>query len=63
MDIRQPTEKEMIEGIAKGFCDFLSNQQYIPITPLSKDNILQAIKLGVRDAFDGRDISDMMKGS
>lgn len=62
MDIRQPTEKEMIEGIAKGFCDFLSNQQYIPITPLSKDNIWQAIKLGVREAFDGEYLSKYLKG-
>ena len=62
MDIRQPTEKEMIEGIAKGFCDFLSNQQYIPITPLSKDKIWEAIKIGIRDAFDGKDISNILKG-
>ena len=46
----------MIEGIAKGFCDFLANQQYVTFSALSKDKIWEAIRLGVRDSFDSKTI-------
>ena len=62
MDIRQPTEKEMIEGIAKGFCDFLDSRNKTFGTDLTDHMIWGAIKLGVRDAFDGKDISKYLKG-
>lgn len=62
MEIRQPTEKEMIEGIAKGFNDFLISRTQTPWSGIGSEDILQAIKLGARDAFEGKDISHIVGG-
>ena len=57
MEIRQPTEKEMIEGIAKGFKEFLVERDWVFGSDLRNHKIWEAIKLGVRDAFSGEDLS------
>lgn len=57
MEIRQPTEKEMIEGIAKGFKEFLVERDWVFGSDLRNHKIWEAIKLGVRDAFSEEDIS------
>jgi hypothetical protein len=59
---RQPTEKEMAEGIAKGFNEFLVSRTQAPWSGLKSEDILEAIKLGVRDAFEGKDISHIAGG-
>lgn len=50
MDIRQPTEREMIEGIALGFKEFLLSRNKKFGSDLSDHKILEVIKISVRHA-------------
>lgn len=50
MEIRQPTEKEMIEGIAKGFKEFLLSRNQTFGSDLSDHRILEVIKISIRHA-------------
>jgi hypothetical protein len=43
--MREPTKEEMIEGIAKGFSDFLKDAH--PFSKLCPSNIRNAIESGV----------------
>lgn len=49
--MREPTKEEMIEGIAKGFCEFLKTCQYNGYSPLKEEQLRQTIKEGVKRAM------------
>lgn len=55
--MREPTENEMIAGIAKGFSDFLKDAH--PFSKLCPSNIRDAIESGVKKSMDGRSLNSI----